>query len=128
MHMLSHEIDDLFSLLALMIFADKKIVEDEVRAFVRLANKLQIARDLEPRLSEAKLSVWYEENKSGIRAIFEGPNFEPWFFNKIHLLKDIPNKLAILGVLCDIASADGEVHISEKALVKLTAQSWGIAI
>ena len=126
--MLSHEIDDLFSLLALMIFADKKVVEDEVRAFVRLANELQVARDLEPRLSEAKLSIWYEENKSGIKAIFEGPNFETWFYKKLDLLKDIPNKLAVLGVLCDIASADGEVHVSEKALVKLTAQSWGIAI
>ena len=126
--MLSHEIDDLFSLLALMIFADKRVVEDEVRAFVRLANNLQVARDLEPRLSEAKLSVWYEENKSGIRAIFEGPNFETWFLKKVDLLKHMPNKIAILGVLCDIASSDGEVHVSEKALVKLTAQGWGIAI
>jgi len=102
--MLSEEINDLLSLLAIMIFADKRVLENEVSAFVRLADKLQVARDIEPRLSEAKLAVWYEDSK------------------------DLPDKLSILSVLCDIASSDGEVHVSERALIKLTAQRWDIAV
>ena len=44
--MLSEEINDLLSVLALMIFADKRVLDDEVKAFVRLADKLQVGRDI----------------------------------------------------------------------------------
>lgn len=126
--MLASEIDDLLSVLALMIFADKRVLDDEVRAFVRLADRLQVARAIEPRLSEAKLSVWYETHKDELKAVLERPNFEDWFYEKLDSLKSIPDKLPIMGVLCDIASSDGEVHVSERALVTLAAQRWGIGL
>jgi len=126
--MLSEEINDLLSLLALMIFADKRVLKDEINAFVRLADKLQVARDIEPRLSEAKLVLWYESHKEELEAALNSPNFDGWFYDRLDNLKDIPNKLSILSVLCDIASSDGEVHVSEKALIKLTAQRWDIAV
>lgn len=126
--MLSKDMDDLLSILALMIFADKRVHDNEVRAFVRLADKLQVARDIDPRLSEASLVNWYQENESNLRAVIEESNFESWFYSRLDRLKSLPNKLSVLSVLCDIASSDGEVHVSEKALIKLTAQRWDIAV
>lgn len=126
--MLSKDMDDLLSILALMIFADKRVHDNEVRAFVRLADKLQVARDIDPRLSEASLVNWYQENAANLRAVIEESNFESWFYSRLDRLKSLPNKLSVLSVLCDIASSDGEVHVSEKALIKLTAQRWDIAV
>ena len=111
-----------------MIFADKRVRDDEIKSFVRQADRLQVARDIEPRLTEAKLVNWYERNKAELQAILESSNFDKWFFEKLDRLKSIPNKMSILGVLCDIASSDGEVHVSEMALVELTARRWDIAI
>ena len=126
--MLSEELNDLLNLLGLMIFADKRVRKDEINAFVRLADKLQVARDIEPRLSEAKLTIWYENNKAELKDVMERPSFETWFNKCLERLESIPNKLSILSVLCDIASSDGEVHVSEKALIKLVAQRWNIAV
>ena len=126
--MLSREIDDLLSLLALMIFADKRVLENEISAFVRLADKLQVAREIEPKLSEAKLSVWFETNKEQLQAVLTRDDFETWLYERLDRLKPLPDKISILAVLCDIASSDGEVHVSEKALIKLTADRWGIAL
>ena len=126
--MFSEEINDLLSILALMIFADKRVLDDEVKAFVRLADKLQVGRDIEPRLSEAKLTVWYETNKDELKEVLGRPNFGDWLYSRLDRLSDLPDKLSILSVLCDIASSDGEVHVSERALIKLTAQRWDIAV
>ena len=126
--MLSREIDDLLSLLALMIFADKRVLENEISAFVRLADKLQVAREIEPKLSEAKLSVWFETNKEQLQAVLTRDDFETWLYERLDRLKPLPDKISILAVLCDIASSDGEVHVSEKALIKLTADRWNIDI
>ena len=126
--MLSKDIDNLLSLLALMIFADKRVHKDEEKAFVLLTDKLQAAREIEPRLSEAKILMWYEMNKARLKAVMDAPNFETWLYERLDALKPMPNKLPVLSVLCDIASADREVHVSEKALITLAAQRWDIAI
>ena len=126
--MLSEEINDLLSLLALMIFADKQVLDGEVSAFVRLADKLQVARDIEPRLSEAKLTAWYGNNKNELENVLESQDFADWLYSRLDRLNPLQDKLSILSVLCDIASSDGEVHVSERALIKLVAQRWDIAV
>lgn len=126
--MLSENIDDLLSLLALMVFADTRVIEDEISAFVRLADKLQIARSMDPKLSEARLAIWFETNREQVQSAFEEDGFEAWLYERLDRLKPLPDKISILAVLCDIASSDGEVHVSEKALIKLTADRWGIVI
>ena len=126
--MLSEEINDLLSLLALMIFADKQVLDGEVSAFVRLADKLQVARDIEPRLSEAKLTALFGNNKDELENALEHQDFEGWLYSRLDRLNPLQDKLSILSVLCDIASSDGEVHVSERALIKLVAQRWDIAV
>ena len=126
--MLSEETNDLLSVLGLMIVADKRVLEDEISAFVRLADKLQVARDIEPQLSEEKLHGWYEGNKDELIGALKRPDFDTWFYERLDRLNPLPNKLSILSVLCDIASADGEVHVSERALIRLTAQRWDMAV
>jgi len=110
------ELDDLLSLLVLMIHADKRVVKDEVATFTRLTDKL-------PRLLS-----WYGDNTDFIANKMNSPDFEAWFYERLDALGHIEDKLPILGLLCDIASSDGVVHVGEIALVKLVADHWGIEI
>jgi len=122
------ELDDLLSLLVLMIHADKRVVKDEVATFTRLTDKLQVARKIGPRLSPARLLSWYGDNTDFIANKMNSPDFEAWFYERLDALGHIEDKLPILGLLCDIASSDGVVHVGEIALVKLVADHWGIEI
>lgn len=122
------ELDDLLSLLVLMIHADKRVVKDEVATFTRLTDKLQAARNIEPRLSPARLLSWYGENTDFIADKMNSPDFESWFYERLEALNHIEDKLPILCLLCDIASSDGIIHVGEVALIKLVAERWGIEI
>lgn len=122
------ELDDLLSLLVLMIHADKRVVKDEVATFTRLTDKLQAARKIEPRLTTARLLSWYDNNTDAIADKMNSPDFEAWFYERIDALDHIEDKLPVLSLLCDIASSDGYVHVGEIALIKLVAERWKIEI
>ncbi len=122
------ELDDLLSLLVLMIHADKRVVKDEIATFTRLTDKLQAARNVEPRLSPARLLSWYGENTDFIAEKMESPDFETWFYERLEALDHIEDKLPILCLLCDIASSDGVIHVGEIALIKLVAEHWELEI
>lgn len=55
-----------------------------------------------------------------------GPNLEPWLYERVNRLAGIENKAAILEAMRQIAIADGELHVSERALIVLTARQWGL--
>lgn len=117
----------LLSLLASAIFADKRTYASEVTMFVKSAKRLQAAGHLDPKLSEAAILMWYEVNKDAIRQKMVQPHFEAWFYQILDKLAYISEKRLILEVMCDIAEADGDVHVSETALIALAARRWRLA-
>ena len=124
--MFSKDLHNILCLIAACIFADKHIYDSEIEAFVTSTLKLKIAKRLEPKLSKTRLLAWYEENKQTIRQRLETPYFKDWFYDLLNQLAKVPDKDSILNVMRDIARADGEVHISERALITLAERHWGI--
>ena len=124
--MISEELDDLLSLLAMMIFADKKVVRSEVETFMSAANHLQVLRDIDPRISEPRLLAWFNTNKASLIKILNSNGFEAWLKSVLDSVSSLKDKTAILNVMNQISLADGEVHVSEKALMVFSARYWGI--
>jgi uncharacterized tellurite resistance protein B-like protein len=54
------------------------------------------------------------------------PDFEPWFNKRLSQLDGIYDKQALMTMMSDIANADSEFHISEQALLVLTARHWNL--
>ena len=68
--------------------------------------------------------MWYEMNKGIVAEQALGPNLETWLYERVNRLAPIKDKGAILEAMRLIAIADGEMHVSEHALILLTARQW----
>jgi len=122
--MTSQRMDDLLSLLMAVIVADKRVFAEEIQAFLSEATKLQATLELKPKWSEAQLLMWYEMNKDDVKAQALGPYLKTWLYERVDRLADIENKPAILEAMRQIAVSDGNMHVSERALIVLTARQW----
>lgn len=124
--MISDDLHDLLNLLAAMIFADKRVFAREIETFLKMAETI---RQLSPRdeaISEAKLLSWFDSNADFIREKLKTPGFESWFYECLDRLDNLYNKQALIDIMTQIARSDEEFHISEQALVVLTAKHWNL--
>ena len=119
--------NDILSLIAATIFADKRVYASEVETFLSASSKLKVLQDSKPALSEARLLAWYELNKDDIRQKITTPYFKDWFYQLLEQLSDVDDKQSILDVMHDISRADGSVHVSERALIALAKRFWGMS-
>jgi len=127
--MFSETIDNILKLLAITVFADKRVYADEIETFINSASNLDAFDKSDVHISPAKLLVWFETHRDELKNHVE-PNgtFENWIYKILDNLSAHPDRHAILNRMIKISKADGEVHISEKALIALTAKHWKIRL
>lgn len=120
------ELDNILSLICATIFADKRVLAREIEAFIVLIKDIEYIKSLDPKVSDKKILRWYEDHKSDLRGIVTGPYFKTWFYDCVDKLEhlSVKTKTDILNVMKKISIADQEVHISERALIVLTARRW----
>lgn len=120
-------IDDILTLLAITVVADKRVFAKEVDIFINSARNLDVLETSEADLSPAKLLLWFENNREGLRArMNQSPSFENWFNAILDNLAEHPSRYSIINRMIKISKADGELHVSEKALITLTAKRWNM--
>ena len=119
--------NNILSLIAATIFADKRVYASEVETFMSASGKLAALQNANPKLSEARLLAWYELNKEDIRQKITTPYFKDWFYHILEQLSDVEDKQSILDVMHEISLADGSVHVSERALITLAKRFWGMS-
>lgn len=122
-------INNVLTILALTVFADKRVFADEINSFINSARNLESLTDKDQSISPPKLLAWFEVNRDELKARMQhGKSFEMWLNNLLDALSDHPDRHAILNRMIKISKADGEVHVSEKALLALTARRWRIKL
>lgn len=115
---------DVLSLFGIMVLADQKVFAAEIEAFVDAA--MRFGREY-PHLEmpdEGALHIWYEENREELKSQLSMKHFEHWFkmlCARLELTFDADPLLLRLG---EIACADGELHVSELALMELVGKRW----
>ena len=125
--MFPDNINSILKLLALAVFADKRVFADEIDTFINSAKNLEAFETSETDISPAKLLTWFESHRGELKDRLENlSTFEIWVNDILDNLSDHPEKHAILNRMIKIAKADRELHISEKALIILTARRWNI--
>jgi len=127
-HMLQSEMNDIMTVLAVGIFADKKIHSSEIKVFIKSVSSIKLSHQNIPKISEAKALTWFEMNKDLVREKFEGPRpeFDKWLIPILERVGEHADKDAFRRLLNEIFMADNEVHISEAALMVLVERVWGL--
>ncbi len=120
---------DIMTVLAVGIFADKKIHSSEIKVFIESVSRVKLSNHALPMISEAKALTWYEMNKDIVRDKFAGPRseFDGWFVPILTQVGKHADKDAFMKLLDKIFIADNELHISETALSVLIRRVWGLA-
>ncbi len=124
--MTSQGLEDLLCLLTAVVVADKRVLGAKVRAFLKQVSALQTTLNIEPKWSEAKILMWYENHKGEVRKQAFGPYLKTWLYDCVDRLSGIEEKSAVLGAMRQIALADGNICVKERSLIVLTARQWGL--
>ena len=63
-------------------------------------------------------------NKDAVEANLKGPYFKNWLYSLLDQISKLNGKDQILEVMNKIARADDNVHVSERALIRLAERYW----
>lgn len=120
---------DILTVLAVGIFADKKVFASEIQVFTRSVSRVELSNLEIPMVSGAQALMWFEMNKDHIREKFDGPRaeFDDWLVPIFERVAEHADIKALLSLLNEISLADEELHISEKALMTLVGKLWGLS-
>jgi len=124
--MIEPEFEDILTVLAVGILADKKIISTEIQVFIRSVSSVQLSTlDLD-RVSGAMALSWFEMNKDFIREKFDGPrsDFDAWLVPILERIREHVEKEEFMKLLNEIFLADDELHISESAMMVLVNMVW----
>ena len=126
--MIEPEIQDILTVLAVGVYADKRIFASEIQAFTRSVSGVALSKRENSKVTGAQALLWFEMNKDDIRAIFDGPrpDFDAWIIPILQRVAEHGNIPELISLLDNIAMADDEFHISEKAFIVLVKKMWGV--
>jgi len=127
--MIAKEMEDILTVLAVGIFADKKVFASEIQVFTRSVSRVGLTTLDIPMLSGAQALMWYETNKDHIRGKFNGPRaeFDAWLIPILERVSDHADTEYLVKLIEQISLADQELHISEKALMVLVERIWDLS-
>lgn len=116
--MFNRKVHAVLTVIALSVFADKRVLSTEITAFVKSADIIQKKVKSDIPVTEAKLLLWFELNRMNLRDKMKlGPvGFERWFETVLSELSALSDKSFISDIVRRISYADGELHVSEQAL------------
>jgi len=125
--MIDTELEDILTVLAIGVYADKRIFASEIQAFTRSVSGVELSKRENSKVSGAQALMWFETHKDDIRAKFDGPRpeFDAWIIPILHRVSEHGNIDELIGLLDTISLADDEFHISEKAFIVLAKKAWG---
>ena len=88
--MFTETIDDILKLLAVTVFADKRVFADEIDTFINSTTSLDALDNSEIDLSPDKLLVWFEKHRDDLKTHMEtNSTLETWISKILDNLSDL---------------------------------------
>ena len=122
--MFNEDTHKVLSLFAAMVAADKRVYAVEIEMFMQVTIEFFEKTNIATPPSQARLLMWFDLNREIIQSKLTQRNFESWFEDLLSHVSDVYPAEYINQALDQIACADGELHISEKALMVLVEKYW----
>ena len=122
------DMEDILTLLSIAIFADKRVFLSEIQIFTRSVSSLKLSHLDFSTVTEARALNWFELNRDNLEQKFSLPTgqFEAWLCPILARIRNHADIGALKYLMQLIFEADGEVHISEKALLALLEREWSL--
>ena len=117
----------LLRVMSLMVLADSRVREEEIRVFVFRMKALRdrLGRDL--MFSEGLVRDWFGAHRGELSEALE-TDADAAVTTALAPLDDFPQPQKLVDALNAVAKADGERHPAEVRMIACAAERWGTKI
>jgi uncharacterized tellurite resistance protein B-like protein len=116
----------LFRLLGLVVVADKKVVPEEVEAYVSAIRELAVLIDPKIVLTQRMIRDWLTLNKAELVEMVESLQYDSVLLSLLKEIKFLPHKLDIITAMVNIAIADDNYTDMKQMFIKKTILYWNV--
>ncbi len=118
--------NDIFTLLAMVIIADKRVYKEEVDTFVDSAMKIKAAVDDETLITRDLVFEWFRGHRAAILADANDKQLHVKALSIIIAMKNFKHRKTVLRAMVAVSVADNEMHPTEESLITIAAKHWGL--
>ena len=92
--MIDTELEDILTVLAIGVYADKRIFASEIQVFTQSVSGIELSKRENSKVSGAQALLWFEMHKDEIREKFDGPRseFDAWIIPILHRVSEHGNR------------------------------------
>ena len=116
----------LFRLLGLVLAANKRIIPEEVDAYIDSLMELRPVIDPKIVLTRRMLREWLIINKDSLMADIESLEYDTVILNTVNHMRNFPYKLDVMTAMVKVAVADDNYSALRQMLIKKTILYWNI--
>ncbi len=116
----------ILKLLGLVIVADKKVVKEEVDAFLDVVTELRTIIDPTIYLTRHMAKDWFILNKPELLEIIESLAYDTALCETLAPIKSMPHKLDVITGMVKIAVSDDDYTTLKQGLIKKTILYWNV--
>jgi len=117
----------ILKLLGLIIVADKRVLKEEVDAYIEVVAELRVLIDPTVYLTPHMARDWFMLNRPALEEIIESLAYDSAILEILAPIKSLPCKLDVISGMVKIAISDGVYSNIERGLIKKTILYWNIS-
>lgn len=118
--------DDILSILAHVVIADNVVRTEQVDAFIKGAQQLNLHAANGQSRSRRWLMSWFKSELPRLKSETENHHVHKVWRDQFVRLRELDNTQNILHQMCAISNAYGRPHTNEQLLVALAAGHWDV--
>lgn len=119
-------LDQVLTLLAIVILIDDKVYPEEVETFSKAVQKISEQIDPNILFTPSMASGWFRDNRESILRKLRNETSDSLIDSIIQKLRSYNGHKDVFFNMIRIAHADQEYHQTEHAVIKMASEAWNI--
>jgi len=121
-----HVIDNILTLLSVVILVDGKTRQEEVEKFCEEILDVVQESDEDLFFTKSMAKDWFRQHKAGIEQSLKFDDPKSFIRRTINSVESFADKQRLYYAMLRIAHADNEYHTSENSMISSAAERWNI--
>lgn len=119
-------LENILTLLTVVILIDDKVYPEEVEAFSKAVQKISEQIDPDILFTSSMAADWFKANRSNVQLRLQSHGADQLIMRLVQSIKVYAHKKDVFFNMIRIAHADSEYHTTEHDVLRIAADVWNI--
>ncbi len=119
-------LENILTLLTVVILIDDKVYPEEVEAFAKAVQKISEHIDPNILFTSSMAADWFKANRENVQIRLKSNGAETLIRKLVNNIKSMQGNKDVFFNMIRIAHADAEYHKTEHNLLRIAAEAWDI--